>query len=57
MTAGDTLSLGGNNQNNGGSPVFNFDFRGATVADKNQFVRDVTNALSRSFALAKQGVL
>lgn len=40
----------------GSGLTFNFDFTGATIADKDQFIKQVTTAMSRQFGLAKMGV-
>lgn len=42
----DPSSLSG-----GGNVQLNFDFRGATVADKDSFIRDVSKAIGRSFQM------
>lgn len=39
-----------------GGTTFNFDFRGANVADKNSFIREVKQSITRSLELRTQGI-
>jgi hypothetical protein len=39
----------------GNSSVFNFDFSGAVIADKDTFIRDIKNSINRDSELASQG--